>query len=121
MRADKIGPGGVDPRDPNDPVLRDPALREAADPVLVPVETESREAHECPFGGTIPEHDWPCGEQGWLCDRCKEDMANDRAALIAGGNALEELAFRYIDELTDMVKLHTRDIAALEAKLANQL
>ena len=44
----------------------------------------SDDMHACPYHGLLANGD-VCGQHGCLCDRCKEDMANDRAALIAGG------------------------------------
>ena len=42
--------------------------------------------HECPYEGMTvyrlsPDSSWEnivCGEAGWLCNRCKEEMANAR-------------------------------------------
>ncbi len=41
--------------------------------------------HTCPYNGeTWQAGDWyPCGEHGWLCDRCKEDRADKRYATLA--------------------------------------
>ncbi len=40
--------------------------------------------HVCPYGGTHLRVGGPCGEDGWLCHRCREDRADARVARLTG-------------------------------------
>jgi hypothetical protein len=64
--------------------------------------------HRCPYdgrqlvhdirGGTAGVYADTCGDNGWLCDRCKQDRADNRALAIARAICTNDMS-RVMDDL----------------------
>lgn len=95
--------------------------------------------HDCPYGGVVEERPawpysatldgpiygpmayatWPCGRAGRLCDRCREDRADDRAMAdrIARDNMEQDRADARTRALVRALLSHNKGLESTDAIL----